>query len=888
MSGREKYPRLIGIAVVWSVVDPSGGMPREEPTVAEGGRSYVVSEGSLAFFLDEQALARLGLAFVAQGEQESNGSRTYFAFEVQQTSTLELRTFKGRLDRIVAGQLTTCGALLLDRPGERHVIGNLSIEAGLDGVLTVNNTLHDRETPPEAVFELTSVMVQFNAAERRLQVVGELSIAESWARGVGTPEATGLTVGQAQIDLTLAPADKPPVDEVSPAIDGSFDAAKVGVEVEALTEGPDIIVADLQSTIRHASVGDITPYGIGTTACNLGTRRADWISYTNQHPVIIQNLYRLKDDKFEQIGMSWMKHGFYAVSDSLCQPCNDPTDGSQLGVGCSDPYSASLNAVQTNMSPRSTANAHTGYFFYPWSGPAPSNSIQRRLQVHATDLYPPINMGARYFIEGHYVHPGDAAAGTHDNNASYREVTVNSSYDLVINPSWFTQREQPAVRAWQDVDPGVSETDIRVPGEGLFILAGKAVDRGAGIWRYSYALYNLNSDRSARSLSVQLPAGAIVTNLGFHNVEYHSGEVYDSTPWQATVSYQLVSWSTSTYAQNPNANALRYSSAYSFHFDVNVEPAVGAVTIGLFKPGTPTDITGATVTPSLAGADCNGNGVPDPCDLDCMAAGCNPPCGGSVDCNNNAVPDECEAPTLVADPSGLEKARFLSFSATSCPETALRVRLTTLHNVVPPYTNGTSIAFTAFEGQSLYVGPPVQYVESVSSGTPFYASKLQCAPHYQDWGTVGLLHVTGSEIVPSSSYEVENLAASCAGNEGGCSAVSAPLQIATTRWGDVVSAFQLPTPPATQPDFTDIGAMVNKFKSAPGAPIKARAMLAGEGARGLINITPDLGFGHISACVDGFKGLAYPYKPGKCTGAQTTACTTDADCGADGPCILCP
>ena len=256
---------------------------------------------------------------------------------------------------------------------------------------------------------------------------------------------------------------------------------------------------------------------------------------------------------------------------------------------------------------------------------------------------------------------------------------------------------------------------------------------------------------------------------------------------------------------------------------------------------------------------------------------------------------DCRPKKPIPDITGVNKARFISFSLASAAtagvgpdDTALRVRLVSLHHVVPPYTAGASIPFTLFEGQTQYVGPPVQYVESVSSGTPFMASKLQCAPYYQDWTTISLLHVTGEAIVPSSFFDVEVLGASCASVEDTCEDVSDALQIETGRWGDVVTTFQLPTPPVTQPDFNDIGAMVNKFKSALGAPIKARAMLAGEGLRGLINLTPDLGFTHISADVDGFKGLAYPYKPGKCTGAQTTACTTDADCGANGPCILCP
>ncbi len=249
-----------------------------------------------------------------------------------------------------------------------------------------------------------------------------------------------------------------------------------------------------------------------------------------------------------------------------------------------------------------------------------------------------------------------------------------------------------------------------------------------------------------------------------------------------------------------------------------------------------------------------------------------------------------QAPDPVSpDPSGIDKSRFISFSPPAAAgETALRVKFVSLHVVVPPYTGGASIPFTLFNGQSQFVGPPTQYVESASSQTPFYASKLQCTPHYQDWTTVGLLHVTGYAIVPSSEYQVENLAASCMGSEGSCTAVSAPVTIKTTRWGDVAAPFN-PPDNSVQPAFSDIGSLVDKFKSVIGAPIKARAMLVGVDARGDINITPDVGFTHIAGCVDGFKGLPYPHKPGKCA-TGTAACISDAECtgGSTPPCTLCP
>jgi len=261
--------------------------------------------------------------------------------------------------------------------------------------------------------------------------------------------------------------------------------------------------------------------------------------------------------------------------------------------------------------------------------------------------------------------------------------------------------------------------------------------------------------------------------------------------------------------------------------------------------------------------------------------------------------------TPLADPSGLDKSRFISFSVPDPPVgesavTALRVRFMTLHNVVPPYGGAPTIPYSAFEGQSVFVGPPQTFVESLVSGVPFKAAFTQCAPHYQDWSTVGLLHVTGVHIVSSSAYEIEQLAQECQGQEEACAAVSASLTINTSRWTDAREPYSPPSP-TLQPDISDCSALVNKFRDAPGAPIKARALLLGVPGNpwGLMNASVlgvDIGFSQVAASVDGFRCVAYPYKMGKCAGQpqplSSGACISDADCGGAngaGPCNLyCP
>ena len=615
--------------------------------------TFVVNGGTARFHFDPVALDSLNLGFVARGAIEETADGRRVSFGIESSSTLQIEAPRGAIGKIVTGAVHTSGALLLDKTGDRVVIGNLVIGVGDDGHYTVKNTL-TAEDAGEIAFAMTSVMVDFVPATQELFMAAGLSVTRSWALAIDLPKAAHVEIGTLQIDATLTP-----IDRVMPTPDGpTCDGGSRAADRAAGTIGSDVVVADLQSVKYYGHVGDIHAYAVGTYACNFGDRRANWIYQTNQHPVIVQNMYRLKDDRFEQIGMSWVKHGFYAVSWDFCNlGCPVDSDGTYLAVDCADPYSASLNGAQSNMSRRSDVNAFTGFFPYPWTAPDPEPVIGKRLQVHEVDLDPNLNPDASYFIQGHYVHPNDSAAGTSDNNASYRPVTVTActleycprtclgdcEHGLVVGPAGNTQRRQPAIRAWQDTDPTVVETDIRVPGEGLYILAAKAIElETTGTWRYEYAIQNLNSDRSGGSFSIPLPGDAVVTDIGFHDVDYHSGEIYDLTDWPWIVENGAITWATDSYDVTPNANALRFSTVYNFYFEANVEPATTTATIGLFKPGQPTEIIGVTIGPKLALIDCNLNSIGDRCDIDCAGDGCEWPCGGSVDCNSNGVPDECE------------------------------------------------------------------------------------------------------------------------------------------------------------------------------------------------------------------------------------------------------
>lgn len=366
--------------------------------------------------------------------------------------------------------------------------------------------------------------------------------------------------------------------------------------------GPDVIVGDLQGLHHWGQVGGVQAYSVGTTSCNKGDAPLAWIAGNAHHPVIAQQLYRYENGRFEQLGSSWLKHGFLALQDNLCgYGCQPAPTSSQLGPGCSDPYSAFLNGNQ-NLGPRSEVDPTTGTFPYPYLlDPPLADLTSRRLRVHADELDPAQHPNALYFVEGHYVAQDDALAGNHHNNASYRRVQVGPSFELSLVPGQATVRERAAIEAWPLLDPDVLLTELIVDG-GRFLLGARAEDLGNGLWQYEYALYNMNSHRGAGSFTVPVPVGVAAQGFGFRDVELHSGELQDSTDWGVTQGADHVSWETTPHAVDPQANALRWGTLYNFRMQAGAPPAPALATLGLFRPGTPAAVVIQTLAPVPSGA----------------------------------------------------------------------------------------------------------------------------------------------------------------------------------------------------------------------------------------------------------------------------------------------
>jgi hypothetical protein len=382
---------------------------------------------------------------------------------------------------------------------------------------------------------------------------------------------------------------------------------------EGASNGPDVTVVFIGENVggggsdiaTYTPSGGIHAYSAGTTSCNIGNANAQWQSSSARHPVIGQNLYRLQNGVLEQVGLSWVKHSFCAVSEPGCKDPNNPFSQADdtplacqpdpgcpwLGVGCADTYWGTLNGEYGQIGPRNPINASTGVFPFSYPNPTGPSSIRGRLQVAGTDLTPTTggpSAAVRYFIEAQYITVHDTEWSNDQNNASYIEVSVSNNTNKSMTRISQTMQALTMLQGWSLIDPAVELNTEMIPGDGRIEIASKVTDLGDGQWKYDYVVHNYNSHDSVRSFSIPLPECVEIEadSDRFHDVHHHSGEPYNGNDWINTISATEIKWETDqTFAQNPNANAIRWGTSYSFGFVANTAPDSMDVPLGLFRSG---------------------------------------------------------------------------------------------------------------------------------------------------------------------------------------------------------------------------------------------------------------------------------------------------------------
>lgn len=555
-------------------------------THQEGPRRLQITSGrtTVGFYADVLKADGLRVVWNSTADGDKFRSEPTHGFRVD-FSNLRFSLREGRLDGFNGGSISHKGGFQL-------VCGKKSIDADqflITPTSTATNALELVVNPPKeskeafTAFSLEHAGAVYNFDAKQLQV-GNLDIilTERAARELGRPDLAGQTIGFLKVF-----GDSDPIDgggDVLPPLKGQQRGGPPSVI--------DLALSDMGGISYVARVGSY-PNGTNaltcyTTSCNVGTQNINWNPpMSTTHPGIIISLYRLNNGRLEQIGSSWVKHGFLATNLNQCGTCHD-SSGYFLGINCSDTYGGGNNDDQYYLGGRDEWNPFTGVWTCQGSwfsnymndctrrnSGSGLSAIDHRLAVKDSDLG---NSGAQYYYEAQYM--------TQNDSNIYNNIATKRCSMTWTGSSWNFQSLESAEVVGPMINRYGELRSFAMPRtDGDIIVAVQTSSLGGGMYHYDYAVYNSNSDRQMRQFTVPIPDGRTVQNIGFHDVDNDA-----TNDWQGAYSGGVVTWSTGTEGSS-SANPLKYAHIFNFRFDSDVPPVLASQQVGLFKsagngPGT--------------------------------------------------------------------------------------------------------------------------------------------------------------------------------------------------------------------------------------------------------------------------------------------------------------
>jgi len=396
--------------------------------------------------------------------------------------------------------------------------------------------------------------------------------------------------------------------------------------------GRTVNLYDVSSPRFWGRAGPAHPNGaIGFTSanyiCNPGTVTFPMIGAMNtEHPKFATMVTRLDGDRMVQISdWSYVKHAFGSLNWNVgpCQPCNDPGTWSIMGIGCFDVYDSGTNGNRVYLGPPGEVDPWLGtwdpigsYFDRgdPDVGP-PQNTdgvrslsssqinafdvVKNRVIVQEQDLLVP---GALLFYQMHVILEGEDVNNRANNLRS-------RGLDLTWDGSTWNAANVGASQGGSVLNfwPGAT---LNLGGngndDGRFAVASKVTGPVGGLYRYEYAVHNIDNHRGGASFRIPLSTAVTVQNVGFRDIDANA-----LNDWTFSQTASELSWTAS--ATNPH----NWNTIYNFYFDCDTAPGQSSILIDQARLGpgaltvtvaseVPGGIPTATVTPVGTGCDyCN-------------------------------------------------------------------------------------------------------------------------------------------------------------------------------------------------------------------------------------------------------------------------------------------
>ena len=564
-------------------------------------------------------------------------------FDLQRSGSLAFHVERGYFRGFDGGSLQAHGGYTIELPdGSRLDYSDFRLRPSANDPLILDFVGSDGK----AWFYIDRLMYELLDHNRTLAVrTMDLRISPQLAQRIGHPEVARWAIADVAMTTDVlitgtgaVPLATHPHWPGDPAPDGGLYQADLFMQSFSMQysrcqgcsgpSGTGRVVFTPTSLLQNNVNGgtlEVTIPGQGS----LGTSAALWAAgiawnqmfsgifppYGNdQHAYLIWNLYRTNaDGSIEQIGRSGAKHAFLTVN-SDCLDADDHDDHI-LGRGCSDTYGVSNNDSNSDLGPRSEIVAATGIWGRCGSIYDPdctgtlndsgNGDYDQRLVVGEQQISATVHPGASYLFESWYIDRDDI-----DPYNSMATVTGAPNWSgSVWSPGGGSNYKLgPAIDRWADpANPTANARSTELASnEGHAKLAVKVTAVGGGVWRYDYAVMNLDfaravsqgsppnvrvvSNRGFNRLSVPLPAGALVSATRFSDGDLDAGN-----DWAVSTSGGKVTWTA------PSGNTLDWGTLFSFSLSVDKAPAVASGEVGVAQAGSPSAYPLLTLAPSTPG-----------------------------------------------------------------------------------------------------------------------------------------------------------------------------------------------------------------------------------------------------------------------------------------------
>jgi hypothetical protein len=523
---------------------------------------------------------------------------SHLVFPINSLKSLELFAPYGSIEKATGGSIQAQVNFSLSHLGKTLNIDTLNfipIKKNKDDLDIVVFKITDQDN--NHLFTTDNVHIRYSN-DRKLLLLENMDIfaTKKLSQLLNMPELINQGIGQFNTysHLTIPDAAELSLKGGNCLVNPNFNGG-VGVDVRLVTIG----AIDWKGNVSGSNEIVIAP---SAELENVGTADVPWYlkftadspPYNNdQHPFLTWYVFREIDNRFEQIGVSGVKHAFFSTNIN----CSCP-GGNVLGVGCGDVYSSGNNNSASALGPRDEISAfeglweNCGSFFdpKPCTGQQQNNagstaSGLNRLSISPTDIVPNLYMQAWYLIR--------------DDTNIFNSMGYDQFNPALVNTTWVMNRSNnftsgPAIHNYvpaNTISANQASATIAT-NEGHYTVAVKVIDLGNGLYRYNYAIENYDFDPRFNQFNIPVSDSSLITDMVFADPD--DDNLNDWNFNFANNQLQLT---------GDNTNEQDWGMLFSFSFTAPAPPKQGIFTINVAEPVLNNTLSTTVLIPDFISLD---------------------------------------------------------------------------------------------------------------------------------------------------------------------------------------------------------------------------------------------------------------------------------------------